>query len=30
MGKGIGVDKKLLIDYNIDIAQEALVAMFKV
>ena len=30
MGKGTGVDKKMLIDYNIDIVQDALIAMFKV
>ena len=30
MGKGSGADKKVLIDYNVDIVQDAIVAMFKV
>jgi hypothetical protein len=30
MGKGSGPDKRVLIDYNVDIVQDAIVAMFKV
>jgi hypothetical protein len=30
MGKGSGVDKRVLIDYNISLLQDAVVEVFKV
>lgn len=30
MGKGVGADKNALINYNVDIVQDALIEIFKV